>query len=236
MTLGAPQPAVSKAGPRLAVAAGWVGPKTVSVSALHQRNIVQKRNLGLIRNKCAGDEDCAACEAAHQIRLPSITKQEMAQYQTALGASPSTQEWRVLAGSYRYPTLTCALLAAIAANGATIDKPLSRSTAQPAQAAGSPREREGTQITDIQGTFEASGEGAMFYSMDGKLRLSALPNLNLERVVEAISDTASEMRWIVSGTLTEFRGSNYLLITRAIAQRQPAGQPKRPVPSVPQLH
>lgn len=76
----------------------------------------------------------------------------------------------------------------------------------------------------------------MFYSADGKMRLSALPNLNLERVVQAIGDSASEMRWIVSGTLTEFRGSNYLLITRAIAQRQPAGPPKRPVPAVPQLH
>lgn len=114
---------------------------------------------------------------------------------------------------------------------ATVEKPLTYDANQSSQRAPAPREREGTQITDMQGYFKASGDGAMFYSTDGATRISALPNLNLERVVQLITDNPTQVQWSVSGTLTEFRGTNYLLITRAIARRQAPPQLKRLPPT-----
>lgn len=120
------------------------------------------------------------------------------------------------------------LLACRASWAVSVEKPLPKTAQSSSERASTPREREGTQVSDVLGTFKASGDGAMFYYADGSLRLTALPNLNLERVVQAITDTPGEVQWSVSGTLTEFRGANYLLITRAIAQRH--AQPKRTAP------
>lgn len=79
------------------------------------------------------------------------------------------------------------------------------------------RLREGTEISGQSGYFRQDGDGATFVTDDG-YELGGLPNLNLERVVRALktSDETSAIRWRVSGTITEFSGRNYLLITRAV--------------------
>ena len=79
------------------------------------------------------------------------------------------------------------------------------------------RLREGTEISSQTGYFRQDGDGATFVTDDG-FELGGLPNLNLERIVRTLktSDETSAIRWRVNGTITEFSGRNYLLITRAV--------------------
>jgi hypothetical protein len=79
------------------------------------------------------------------------------------------------------------------------------------------RLREGTEISGQTGYFRQDGDGATFVTDDG-FELGGLPNLNLERVARTLktADETSTIRWRVSGTITEFSGRNYLLITRAV--------------------
>lgn len=82
---------------------------------------------------------------------------------------------------------------------------------------GQRRIREGTVITDVAGYFRQDGDGATFVT-DEDLELGGLPNLNLERVARTLksADESESIRWSVSGTVTEFAGRNYLLISRAV--------------------
>ena len=79
------------------------------------------------------------------------------------------------------------------------------------------RLREGTVINDQTGYFRENGDGASFVSDKGQ-EFGALQNLNLERVVRLLknADEPSSIRWSVTGTVTEFSGRNYLLISRAV--------------------
>jgi hypothetical protein len=43
-----------------------------------------------------------------------------------------------------------------------------------------------------------------------------LENLALERIVRILNETRGQRQWLVSGTITEYRGSNYLLISKAV--------------------
>ncbi|MEX0586421.1 MAG: hypothetical protein WD176_07245 [Pirellulales bacterium] len=83
------------------------------------------------------------------------------------------------------------------------------------------RIREGIELADRVGQFKLRGDRATFIPAEGGLSLVGLENLNLERVVRAISDNPNQ-DWRVSGVVTEFRGGNYLLITRAIMLNKPA--------------
>jgi len=78
------------------------------------------------------------------------------------------------------------------------------------------RLREGTKLVDRIGYFQATGDRVTFYASDGKERFRALENLLLERVARIISETPERVDWTVAGTITEFRGSNYLLLTHAV--------------------
>ena len=83
------------------------------------------------------------------------------------------------------------------------------------------RVREGSQIVDWVGHFQLTGDGATFYPHDNRIKLDVLENLNLERIVRSFEgvadvDKTRAIRWRVSGAVTEFRGSYYLLISRAI--------------------
>ncbi|MGI9429909.1 MAG: hypothetical protein ACR2NM_14705 [Bythopirellula sp.] len=89
-----------------------------------------------------------------------------------------------------------------------------------ASKSGSPaklRLREGTLISDQSGFFREDGDGATFVADTG-MEFGALPNLNLERVVRLLKsvEEPSNVRWSVSGTVTEFSGRNFLLISRAV--------------------
>lgn len=74
------------------------------------------------------------------------------------------------------------------------------------------RVREGTRITDSVGQFDWVGDRLNFVSDDGTQDFRVLENLAMERVAQSMEQAASQITWTVSGTVTEYRGSNYLLI------------------------
>jgi hypothetical protein len=84
------------------------------------------------------------------------------------------------------------------------------------------RQREGTAMVDVPGYFKLTGDRATFFPASGDIHYMALENLNLERIATAISDIPEQIPWVVSGTITEYRGTNYLLVTKAILQNAPA--------------
>lgn len=80
------------------------------------------------------------------------------------------------------------------------------------------RLREGTVLKQVHGDFQLTGERVTFFSREGQ-SMRMLENLALERVTRILEDTPGKRTWVVDGVVTEFRGGNYLLITRAIIKR-----------------
>ena len=78
------------------------------------------------------------------------------------------------------------------------------------------RYREGTNLVDRVGRFKVAQDRVSFYEQETDREFPALENLALERVARIVSDSSDELQWSVSGTVTEFRGQNYLLVTRAL--------------------
>lgn len=83
------------------------------------------------------------------------------------------------------------------------------------------RLREGVELTAIGGTFKSTGDRITFYPDDRSDSLRALENQTLERIWSVLQET-SEREWTVSGVVTEYRGSNYLLVTRAVVKAKDA--------------
>jgi len=79
------------------------------------------------------------------------------------------------------------------------------------------RLREGTQLTNRMGHFRQNGDALTFVDEDGR-ELGGLPNLSLERIIRMLKsvDEPESVKWSVSGTVTEFSGRNYLLVSRAV--------------------
>jgi hypothetical protein len=100
--------------------------------------------------------------------------------------------------------------------GITLPGPAT-SAADPSEAATLLRLREGTRFVDRLGVFRQVGESLVFVDEEGR-EIGGLPNLNLERVMRALksAEEPDAIRWSVSGTITEFSGRNYLLISRAV--------------------
>lgn len=84
------------------------------------------------------------------------------------------------------------------------------------------RIREGQRVVGKIGRFNSGGDRVVFES--GELKLNVLENLNLERIA-AVVDLDSTATWLVNGTITEFRGQNYLLVTKVILKDKHRGRP-----------
>lgn len=84
--------------------------------------------------------------------------------------------------------------------------------------------REGTQLRDEPGRFLVSGSRVAFTASDGT-NYVGLENLNLERVVKVVASSPEAVEWFASGTVTEYQGSNYLLLSHA---RRKVTKPKAP--------
>ncbi len=76
------------------------------------------------------------------------------------------------------------------------------------------RIREGTKI-ETTGYFRSTGDRVTFYSDEGKVRYRGLENLMLERIGQAIADNPGQLEWSVTGTVTEYRGANFILVMHA---------------------
>ncbi|MGE0607405.1 MAG: hypothetical protein AB7O62_09950 [Pirellulales bacterium] len=77
------------------------------------------------------------------------------------------------------------------------------------------RLREGTRLVNVTGYFKLTGDGITFYLDGGERRLQALENLNLERIAAVVVETPDPLDWNITGTITEYGGANYLLVTQA---------------------
>ena len=92
---------------------------------------------------------------------------------------------------------------------------------QPAAAAtANQRQREGSQLVDSVGYFKLTSDRATFYPADTEQHFQGLENLNLERIALLVGENPDRLDWIVSGTLTEYRGANYLLVTKAVLKNK----------------
>jgi hypothetical protein len=78
------------------------------------------------------------------------------------------------------------------------------------------RMREGTKVEKLAGYFKLTGDRVTFYPAEGKQHFGGLENLALERIARTVKDSPSQLNWIITGTITEYRGSNYLLVTHAV--------------------
>ena len=78
------------------------------------------------------------------------------------------------------------------------------------------RLREGSQLTDRLGRFYQSGDALTFIDEDNR-EIVGLANLNLERIIRTLKavEDPEKVWWSISGTITEFSGNNYVLISRA---------------------
>ena len=47
-----------------------------------------------------------------------------------------------------------------------------------------------------------------------------LENLNLQRIARTIADNPVPLQWSVTGTITEYRGANFLFVRRAVLKRR----------------
>ncbi len=79
----------------------------------------------------------------------------------------------------------------------------------------SSRVREGTEFINQTGFFRFTGDRVAFFTNDGRKRYTVLENLNLERIARTILERTDQIEWNVTGTITEFRGTNYLFVRRA---------------------
>ena len=75
--------------------------------------------------------------------------------------------------------------------------------------------REGTQLREERGRFEFNGDRITFIAAESQTRFVGLENLNLQRIAQILGGSADSLEWTVNGVITEFQGTNFLLVTRA---------------------
>lgn len=79
---------------------------------------------------------------------------------------------------------------------------------------GSVRLREGKRLVNRIGELRETGGRIAFYPDGETHSLQLLENLALERVSHDLDQ--QHRKWSVTGTVTEYRGGNYLLLDRAV--------------------
>ena len=113
---------------------------------------------------------------------------------------------------------------ATAQNADPLRAPTMSGTAAPAVASSqatkaAERLREGTRLIDVTGSFQAVGADSVSFLANGnKDSYRVLENLALQRVSFSLEENRTLRQWTVSGTITEYRGANYLLLTKAVIQ------------------
>lgn len=74
------------------------------------------------------------------------------------------------------------------------------------------RLREGAEIVDAIGTFEWVGDRLSFSADKEENVFKILENRMMERVVQTQESSTGDLVWVVTGTITEYRGGNFLLM------------------------
>lgn len=83
--------------------------------------------------------------------------------------------------------------------------------------------REGTLIVDRTGRLTKSTDGTtaeLTFDADGKALkdppMIILPNLKLAQMETAVSNSTRDMRFKVTGSVTEYKGRNYILLEKVV--------------------
>jgi hypothetical protein len=147
----------------------------------------------------------------------NLVKQRFPQFLTALDRAPMAG--LLCAGAILFGVALAWSRSAAISTGV---KPSQDSTTPVGTAEGSatlqdnakPGVREGGELVGQIGYFQTAGNRLAFVSADNKGHYVALENQNLERVSQAIAEN-SQAQWIVSGTISQYRGENYILLSRA---------------------
>jgi len=112
-----------------------------------------------------------------------------------------------------FAVLSCMVLAA--------DSQLESEAPTASDSASGARLREGTKLQEQVGEFQKTTDRVNFYPKDGQGAIRVLENLAMERVARVLQDSPTPRLWSVSGVITEYRGENFLLITRAVLKARP---------------
>ncbi|MGQ9912853.1 MAG: hypothetical protein ACUVQQ_00770 [Thermogutta sp.] len=88
-----------------------------------------------------------------------------------------------------------------------------------APVSGPTRLREGTSLRGLIGTIRPVGERWTLFLSQRDERYILLENLALERILRTNASFTEAPDWTIDGTVTEFRGQNYLLIEKALIGR-----------------
>ena len=106
--------------------------------------------------------------------------------------------------------------------GPAIDKSTGQNAVAPG-AANLPVVREGTHKINVSGrlSHSADGQQAIFtFDSDGTTMkdppMIILPNLKLQGMESAVLSKAGDVHFRVSGTVTEYKGRNYILLDKAV--------------------
>lgn len=99
--------------------------------------------------------------------------------------------------------------------------------ANQADASKAKRHREGMLLQKLEGVIQSAADSyvLLITGADGKPtgeQFRLLENLALERAATLLqqSESPEEKLWVVSGIVTEFKQTNYLLMTRVVAKEQ----------------
>ena len=91
--------------------------------------------------------------------------------------------------------------------------------------------REGTTINDVVGRLTRSADGQQWelsLEADGRAMqdppLIILPNLNLGAMESAVNSASRDLRFRVTGVVTEYKGRNYILLEKVIVPPEQVGQ------------
>lgn len=89
---------------------------------------------------------------------------------------------------------------------------------------GGQRLREGTQLIEVTGKFEAAGDRASFVISDSSESVRVLENLALQRVMRVLPQIQPGTQWTISGVITEYNNGNYLLLTKTVQTGKPVSK------------
>jgi len=125
-------------------------------------------------------------------------------------SAPSDSGASVLPGGSSLPVRVNPLQSAPGASGKTAGANGHGLPSRPA------RLREGSRISQQKGGFTITGDRVIFSALNGELpKMVVLENLSLQRVLQNIHGSPDQEIWLVTGRVTEFQGTNYLLLERA---------------------
>src|SRR3972149_6899417 len=76
------------------------------------------------------------------------------------------------------------------------------------------------QIQNQAGYFRITGARISFVPAENQHLFVGLENLILERVAQITAASSDQSQWIVSGVITQYRGTNFLLLSQAWLKSQ----------------